>query len=217
MKNRYLFLLGGNTSLYEAHEAFIEKAGGRDAKIALLITYSANYEKYLPHYEKPWDKLGIKDYSIIMPDKDGYLDNKKVEQTLDQASGIFIGGGHTPAYLCHFAMSPMKELIKEKYESGIPVAGCSAGALISLQQSFISPEEIEGNQIQLFEGIGLLNEVLIGVHYSEENQQPYLNEAMNRLSIKTGYGIDENACVVFKNEKHELNIGNGVHKVEASV
>jgi cyanophycinase len=213
MNDRYLFLLGGNTSLFKAHEAFIAKAGGSNAKIALLIMYSPNWEKYLPHYEKPWNDIGINNYSLIMPDENGNLDINQAKEILDSSTGIFIGGGHTPTYHKYFVTSAMKDLIKEKYDSGIPIAGCSAGALISLRHSFIAPDETKTSDIQSIEGIGLLHDVLIGVHYTENNQQSYLAEAMKRLSINTGLGIDENACAVFKNECLEYCIGKAVHHV----
>jgi cyanophycinase len=213
VNERYLFLFGGNTSLVPAHEAFIAKAGGQVAKIALLITYSPNWEKYLRHYEGPWKEIGINDYAIIMPDQDGNLDIEKAKDILNWATGIFIGGGHTPTYQRYYARSPMAELIKARYDCGVPVAGCSAGALISLQDSFISPDETDSKDIQLFKGIGLLGDILIGVHFTENHQQPYLTSAMRKLSINSGYGIDENACVVFKNEVYDFNIGSGVHLV----
>ncbi len=34
---------------------------------------------------------------------------------------------------------------------------------------------------------------------------------MEKLSIPTGYGIDENACAVFENEIYFSSIGKSVH------
>jgi cyanophycinase len=213
MNDRFLFLFGGNPSLFEANHEFVAASGGNEAKIALLFTYSVEWERYLPHYVNPWKEIGIHSYSLVMPDEHGRFDYEKTAETLNAATGIYIGGGNTQSYYRHYASSPMKELIKERYSQGVPVAGCSAGALISLSKSFIFPDETKDNHLEIIEGIGLLSDALIGVHYTEENQHPYLVKAMEKLSIQTGYGIDENACAVFKNEKHVLSIGDSVHRL----
>ncbi|MGM7684954.1 Type 1 glutamine amidotransferase-like domain-containing protein [Cytobacillus sp. Hm23] len=216
MKDRYLFLFGGSPSLLQANQTFVQKCRGKKAHIALLITYSPKWKEYLSYYAQTWEEIGINSYSVIMPDENNQLDYEQATNTLAQSTGIFIGGGSTYEYHKQYTKSPIKQLIKEHYYNGIPVAGCSAGALISLTDSFISPDESKTKEIEMIKGIGLLSNILIGVHYTEDKQEPYLHSALNQTSIPFGYGIDENACVVFKNEEHLRNIGSSVHSIKMS-
>jgi cyanophycinase-like exopeptidase len=57
------------------------------------------------------------------------------------ATGIFIGGGHTPTYHRLYATEPVRGVIRERYEERIPVAGVSAGALIALDPCVLTPDE----------------------------------------------------------------------------
>ncbi|SFA88268.1 MULTISPECIES: Type 1 glutamine amidotransferase-like domain-containing protein [unclassified Bacillus (in: firmicutes)] len=217
MNERYIYLFGGNPSLKEANREFVEKAGGSEARIALLIMNTAKWEKFLPVYTTVWEELGISRYDIIIPDGNSILDNKKTEEILKNATGIYIGGGDTYLYHNHYVNSPVKEMIMKQYNEGVPVAGCSAGALIILEKSFISPEESKNKTIDYIDGIGLLKELCIGVHYTEENQKPHLIKALQQYGFSTGYGIDEEACAVFKNEKFEKTIGQDVHYLQQKV
>lgn len=211
MKNRYLYLFGGNPSLMEANQDFILRAGGPKARIALLIMNTTQWERFLPAYTESWHEIGIADYSIIIPNEHSVLDHTHTEEILDNATGIYIGGGDTYLYHEHYATSPIKEMIKKRYLEGIPVAGCSAGALISLEKSYISPNESMDDGIDYIDGIGLIDDVLIGVHYTEENERQNLLQAKQRYKVSKAYGIDEEACVVFENETFMKVIGNDVH------
>lgn len=217
MKERYVYLFGGNPSLNEANREFVEKAGGTKARIALLIMNTSKWEKFLSAYTSVWEELGICRYDIIIPDESSTLDNNQTEEILKNATGIYIGGGDTYLYHNHYVNSPVKEMIMKRYHEGIPVAGCSAGALIILEKSFISPEESKSNSIDYIDGIGLLKELCIGVHFTEENQNPHLMKALQHYGFNEGYGIDEEACAVFKNEKFKKSIGQEVHIIEHKV
>jgi cyanophycinase len=79
-------------------------------------------------------------YDSIAPDEQGVLDLDAVSAKLREATGIFIGGGHTPTYHQLYVTEPIRGMIQERYREGVPVAGVSAGALIALQVCVLFPE-----------------------------------------------------------------------------
>lgn len=212
--NRYLYLLGGHSFQAEANKDFIEKSGGKSAKIALFIMNRPGWENYVPLFKNTWGQFGVTDVEVVVPNKRGEVDIGRVKKILSTSSGIFIGGGDTLAYHHHYATSPIKEMITTQYKQGIPIAGNSAGALILPECCLISPEDNEEGTLLFKKGIGLISNILISVHFTEWNDKKNLVQGMESTRIMQGIGIDENACAVFKNEKFHLSYGSHVHRIK---
>jgi cyanophycinase len=214
MIDKYLFLFGGNPSLEPANKAFIEQAGGRDAKVALLIMNREGWEGYIPRYTTTWEDQGVEYYSVVLPDDEGHLNYEETISILRESTGIYIGGGDTEKYHNYYAKDPIKEILMECYNKGIPIAGCSAGALILPETCVISSNDTHSGEMIVKKGVGLLSNLLISVHYTEWSEENHLFEGMKRLKTRQGFGINEEACAVFKNGEFEYSIGDAVHNLE---
>ncbi|WP_158633908.1 Type 1 glutamine amidotransferase-like domain-containing protein [Radiobacillus deserti] len=200
MSDRYLYMLGGKLEQPEAMKAFLQRAGGQKASIALLIIYREGWEDYLPNYTKYWDLELSQIYTIVL--NPNTLSNvKEILDTIDQATGVFIGGGHTKTYYDCYVKSPIKDAIIQKYREGTPIGGNSAGALIMPDKVLLSPHDTDDELPWIGDGLGLCPNVAISVHFSQWNDQEHLIKGIERLQVPIGYGIDEKACLVFKNEK----------------
>jgi cyanophycinase len=156
-------------------------------------------------------KQGIADYSVVMPNTSGELDLEDATQKISSASGIFIGGGETERYHDLFATEPIAQLIRDKYEQGVPVAGCSAGALIAMEHCLLY--NYESDKLDIKPGLGLLREPVIEVHYSERDRLKSLLSAMKQTGIKRGLGIDEPACAMFIDGTLDHTMGKSVHEI----
>jgi cyanophycinase len=214
MTDKYLFVFGGNPSLERANKAFIEHAGGKDAMVALLIMNREGWQEYIPRYTTTWKDQGVEQYSVILPDDEGHLNYEETISILRKSTGIYIGGGDTEKYHSYYAKEPIKELLKECYNKGTPIAGCSAGSLILPETCLISSNDTHSAEMIVKEGVGLLSNLVISVHYTEWSEEQHLLEGMKKLKTRQGFGIDEEACAVFKNGKYEYTIGNAVHNLE---
>jgi cyanophycinase len=212
MKSKKLFLLGSGKAFEVAAEEFVPAAGGNKASIILLL-FSKNEKtpKYVSEYAEPWLKRGIADYDAVMPDTAGMLDIGAAKCKIAAASGIFIGGGTTERYRELFATEPIVSVIREKYEQGIPVAGCSAGAIVSMDRCphYNAKDEVIGFK----PGLSLVEDILIMPHYSEHNELEHLLDAMKQGCVRQGLGIDEPACAVFVNGKLDHTLGKTVHRI----
>ncbi|MCV4232337.1 cyanophycinase [Virgibacillus sp. LDC1] len=213
MRDRYLYLLGGHSFQAEANRQFIKQAGGSNARIALCIMNKPGWEEYVPLFQRMWKDSGAQDMQVIVPDDHGKLDMEHVEQVLSQATGIFIGGGNTEKYHHYYATGPFKELLIDRYEKGVPIAGNSAGALILPEICLISPLDNEQGVMLFKQGVGLFSNILISVHYTEWSDQSNLLEGMRTKKVKRGIGIDEQACAVFINGQLAYALGESVHEV----
>ena len=211
---RLLFLLGGSAAFDVAAEEFIPAAGGCEAKIALLMQSGEGWEKHVREYTEPWVRRGVSEWYPVVPDANGVLDFDTVSAALRKATAIFIGGGHTPTYHRLYAAEPVRSAIRERYQEGVPVAGVSAGALIAPEVCALSPRTTGGDSLQIVTGLGLVRDLVVGVHFTERDALPSLLEAMAKTRTKTGWGIDGSACAVFGDEEFKGILGRSAYRIE---
>ncbi|WP_234410562.1 Type 1 glutamine amidotransferase-like domain-containing protein [Caldalkalibacillus mannanilyticus] len=174
---------------------------------------SSGWENYVPLFRRTWEPYGVTSVEVIVPNENGEIDLAKAKEILSTSTGIFIGGGDTVAYHHHFATHPFKDWIIDRYQQGIPIAGNSAGALILPECCFISSNDHAEGVMLFKQGVGLLSDILISVHFSEWNERQNLVQAMKLREIKNGLGIDENACAVFINEQFAYSHGESVYRI----
>lgn len=213
MPRRLLFLLGGSAAFDAVAAEFVPAAGGSDAIIVLLMQGSYGWEKYLPEYTQPWIRRGASRYYPIAPGENGILDSHAVSAKLREATGIFISGGHTPTYHRLYATESICSLLRKSYHRDVPIAGVSAGALIAPEICVLPPEETDDGSLQIMAGLGLVSELIVGVHFTEWNTLPSVLEAMARTETRTGWGIDESACAVFEDGRFKGALGRCVYEI----
>lgn len=205
MQTRKLYLLGGNTSQEEANIHFAQAAGGEKAHIALLIVYREGWEAFLPRYTSHWIAQGVQEnnISVFLPNEKGELHSAEAAEIVSNATGIFIGGGHSETYYDLYAKEPFKQLLREKYAAGTPLAGNSVPETVLL-----SPHDTDNQQAWSGPGLGILQNQLISVHFSQWQDEPNLISGLHQHNIPFGYGIDEDACLYLENEKPAAVLGN---------
>ena len=210
-----LFLLGGGPTIFDTvAEEFVPSAGGPEATIALLLAGGQGWKEHVPQYIQPWIRRGVTRCYTIVPGENGALDLDIALARLRESTGIFIGGGDTPAYRRLYATDPIRSMIRQRYREGVHVAGLSAGALIAPQVCAIPPEDTGDSRVRIAPGLGLVSGLIIGVHFSEWNALPHMVEAMVETRTSSGLGIDEAACAVFENGELERVLGQSAYKVE---
>jgi cyanophycinase len=209
-----LFLLGGSPIAFDSvADEFVPAAGGRGAGIALLLEGAPGWEEYVPQYTRPWTERGVTRHYTIVPDAAGSLDLETASARLREATGIFVGGGNTPNYRRLFAIEPIRSLIRDRYEQGVPIAGLSAGALIAPAVCAIPPEDTGGAAVAIAPGLGLVDHLLVGVHFTEWNALPHLLEAMRQTGTAVALGIDEAACVVLEDGQVKQVLGRSAYEI----
>jgi cyanophycinase len=214
VSQRRLYLLGGSAAFDVVAEEFVPAAGGHQGTIALLLQSGSGWEKYVPEYTEPWTRRAVVHHHVIVPDESGAWDTDRVAAKLGEATGIFIGGGHTPTYRQLYATEPVRSVIRERYRAGIPVAGVSAGAFIALEDCVLDADEVGADSLRIEAGLGLVSNLVIEVHFTERDRLSDLLEAMVRLEAHTGWGIDEPACMVLEDGELTHVLGRSVYKVE---
>jgi cyanophycinase len=209
-----LYLLGGSPAYSVYANDFVKASGGPDAKIAALVQTRAGWEKHKSEIITPWQDRGITQYEVIVPNEAGLINVEEAITILKRATGVFIGGGHTPTYHQLFATEPIRAVIREQYAKGVPVAGISAGALIAMEKCQLTPDETGKERLQVVEGLNLANGFVIGVHFTEWDAFSDVLDTMKATHAQIGIGIDEPACVMCENGKIVKVLGKSVYRIE---
>jgi len=213
--DKHLFLFGGGPPFtMNMAKLFANKTSHPKGPISILFVERDGWEDYMPVYTGELEKLGISEFYYLP------LPTTPIEQVIDclsKSSGIMIGGGDTNLYADYIVETDISNAIKDRYELGTPVAGFSAGALISPELCVISPKDNEQNEFQHRRGLGLISNVLIAVHFSEWNEENHLRNTASHFSNHLYYGIDENTCIYFLNGKLKATEGEGVYRLENEI
>lgn len=210
---RKLFLLGGSPAYDIAASDFVAAAGEQVA-IAALVQTNAGWQEHGVEITQPWQQRGVSRIMPVAPEDDGNLNIENATRILQQATGIFIGGGHTPTYHRLFVLPPLGPIIQQRYWQGVPVAGVSAGALVALEICPLTSDETGGDCLAIVPGLELARGFVIGVHFTERNALPEVLEVMAQTRTPIGYGIDEPACIVCENGRLTRTLGKSVHQIE---
>lgn len=209
--DNYLFLFGGGPPFTtNMAKRFVSKTSETNAPVSILFVERDGWKAYMSNYTNELINLGLKEFHVIP------LPSTPVEEVIkyvNNSSGIIINGGDTNLYADYIIDTPISNAIKRSYESGIPVAGFSAGALISPEVCIISPKDNDQNEFQECEGLGLISDVVIAVHFTQWNDEDHLREAVNKYSEYMNYGIDEATGIYLLNDRLEAIEGDGVYRV----
>ncbi|MFD2923578.1 Type 1 glutamine amidotransferase-like domain-containing protein [Halobacillus naozhouensis] len=200
MTDTHLFLFGGSPPMTELlANRFAETLRDKKGTIALLYIEREGSEEYLPKYS-----LTLRDYApeleiFSLPIEASYT--KEQLNQLRDSSGIIIGGGDTLAYYNYIVETEVAEVIQDQFQKGVPVAGFSAGALISPENCVISPKD-NPKEITLYQrGLGLLMDGVLSAHYLKWKEQDQLKKVITHTDVGFGYGIADESGIYFENQK----------------
>lgn len=199
MKDTHLFLFGGSPPFgEELGKRFADLALNEKGKIAILFIERDGWEEYMPKYTRVLEKYGVKDFCYFPLSHNPSMSSL---EELKSSTGIIICGGDTVHYHSYIVDTEIGKYIKEKYTKGIPVAGFSAGALISPQHCVIPPIDNVEKKHLFLKGLGLIKDCVISVHYSKWNEEENLKKALAVTKAIVGYGIDDGVGMYMKNGK----------------
>ncbi|PKG23296.1 Type 1 glutamine amidotransferase-like domain-containing protein [Niallia nealsonii] len=209
--NQHLFLFGGGPPFTLQHaKKFINLLKSTNP-ISILCVGKTGWQQYMPMYTQTLKDLGAASFEYL-PLPSPSLE--KIKNSLHNSAGIIICGGNTTLYRDYIVDTPISQILLNCYESGIPIAGFSAGALIFPETCIISAKDNPKGEFEPKKGLGLLKNLLLAVHFSEWKDETHLLHAVNKLGEQQNYGIDENTGIYFRNGKMHTIEGKGVYTVK---
>src|SRR6195952_1369033 len=187
--------LGKRTVLKE----FVGRAGGPEARIAVLPTASSLGSEIIDVYAALFTRLGAAEVYGVRPETRSQSSDPAMVAELDRATGIFITGGNQLKLSTVIAGNPFGQAVVDARPRGVTIAGTSAGA--SIQSSHMvafgpggaTPKQ---RMTQVAAGLGLLENCVIDQHFAQRNRYGRLLMIVSQSPQLLGMGVDEDTAAV---------------------
>jgi cyanophycinase len=200
-------IAGGGHLHPEIWERFIELAGGRDARIVVIPTASADEE-----FGDDWDGLeylrtaGAQHITLLHTRDPSEADSEDFVRPLREATGVWIPGGRQWRLVDAYLHTRVHAALFDVLERGGVVGGTSAGA--SIQASFLVRGDPETNRTvrapDYEEGFGILLDTAVDQHLLTRSRENDLWEILDVHPDLLGIGIDEGTALVIQGNRAEV-------------
>lgn len=177
---------------------FVQLAGGREARIAIIATASAFHDLVGKRYISLFTALGAAHAELLPLDSRAQASNRNLLNQLDEATGIFITGGDQLKITAVLGGTPVAKKIRERSVQGAVIAGTSAGASVASEHmmaygdSGIAPRK---DMMQFAPGLGLISGVVVDQHFGQRGRTGRLVTALAHNPDLIGIGLDEDTAV----------------------
>lgn len=209
-----LLIIGGaenRTCGKGALETFVELSGGGKARIAVVTTATEIPDEVAEEYTEVFNRLGVTAIHELRVLGRAAADDSALLAKLDDATGVLFSGGDQ-SRIRTLVGSKANELLRRRLdEDGLVIAGTSAGATAMGPWMILGGEghEVAASTVRIGPGLGLLDDVLIDMHFNERGRLPRLLSGIALDTRHLGVGIDEDTAIVVSNGRFEV-IGSGV-------
>ena len=135
------------------------------------------------------------------------VNNKEWLDSVTHAKLIFITGGDQERFMNVVLHTPVYDAIHKAYENGSTIAGTSAGAAVMSKQMITGKEfsdttyratfrKLHSKNIEIKEGLGLLDNAIIDQHFIVRSRYNRLLSALAKYPSLPCIGIDEVTAIV---------------------
>lgn len=198
LANGSLVIGGGGGMPDEVWHRFVELAGGEKSRIVILPTAVEEPKAELSFEARMFKLVGAKVVKVLPHILRSEVEEKAFLDELDQATGVWFGGGRQWRFVDAYWGTAAWEKLKDVCRRGGVIGGSSAGATI--QGDLLVRGAPAGNQIMIAEGyrrgLGLLPGVAIDQHFSQRNRFKELEGCLAEFPAICGIGIDEQTALV---------------------
>ena len=201
-----LFVIGGAEDKLRRRTvltAFVDRAGGEDARIAVVPTASSLGPEVVEVYDAVFRKLGAVDVFGVRPESREQATDPELVERLGAATGIFMTGGNQLKLSSVICGTPFGEAILAAHKRGVTVGGTSAGA--SIQSSHMVAFGTGGatpkqRMTQVAAGLGLLAGCVVDQHFDQRNRYGRLLMIVAQSPHLLGIGVDEDTAAVITHD-----------------
>lgn len=213
-KTTFIAIGGGN--LAEDKDALNEISRLLDrvknARIVVMSVATRNHGLAVIKYDAIFKTIGIKNVDSIDVSVREDSFNESALETIRIADAIFFTGGRQLNVTSLLGGSPLHNIILQKADEGILIAGTSAGAammsssMIILGKSRVAPTV---GSVTIGPGMSMIEGTLIDTHFSQRGRHGRLLTAVAHCPQDLGIGIDVNTAIVVQGGKFKV-IGEGI-------
>ena len=210
-----LIPIGGGNDDAEIIKRIIKETGKRKPNLCYITVADSDKEDANHKHKLFAHQIGTDNTSFIHFDHRSEADTPENIDKIQKCNAILIGGGNQLRLSSLLGGTILMEEIKKRYydEPGFVVSGSSAGAAAMSNTMIISGSSRDAlvkGQLQLTNGLDLINNVFIDTHFTERGRFGRLIQtvAYNPGVLGLGLSIDT-AAVIHHGDRMEI-IGHGL-------
>src|ERR671913_1987304 len=193
----------------EILERFVDLAGGKKARIAIVPTASDDPQRSGEGYASLFREMGAREADWLRIGRREDANAEPALALLKQASGIYVTGGDQARLVQLLVGTLVMECIRLRNAEGVVVAGTSAGASIVSAHLMSGGTGLAGpsndaaarkGMVELVAGFGLLQDVIVDQHFSQRGRMGRLLATFAANPGLLGIGLDEDTAVLIDRE-----------------
>ena len=195
----HLFLFGGGppfTLSLRQRFAALSKRG--PVAILYVPRTGKDWTSYASIYTGPLQEDGISSF-VHLPLSDAPTAEQLAQ--LEQCQGIIISGGETELYQQFLVGTPIGDIIQSHFADGVPIAGFSAGALVSPERCVIPEIDQRDNRRLRLPGLALLEDAVVCVHYETWGEAAHLTQSFTEEKTNRAFGLADASGIYLENQQ----------------
>ncbi len=207
---------GGKRPLTMAAEMASLAALDRPGHYAVVLPMaSSEPDSAFYYFRKDFVELGFDRVFMFNFVSSDQMNPPRID-SVRRASLIFISGGDQNRFMEIVANTPLHQAIREAYQNGAVVGGTSAGAAVQSKKMITGRQlrhqndesgyrTIEAGNIEVAEGLGLLEGAIIDQHFIRRQRMNRLIAAALENPDDLLIGIDESTALVVEDGKGRVS------------
>jgi len=217
----HLFIIGGGDRTESLMKDLItvSDVNANDYVIVLPMS-SEEPDTSVKYIKEDFAKVGITNVIGFNFLENGAVDQSKLD-SISKAKLIFITGGDQSKFMKVVKKGSIYAAIHKAYESGSTIGGTSAGAAVMSKKmitgnKLLNPKDnggypsIEANNIEITEGLGLLENAIVDQHFIKRQRLNRLLAVSIENPDELCIGIDESTAIVVSGNKFRVSGENQV-------
>ena len=200
VKRGTVVAFGGGSITRGGMEHFVEKAGGKEARIVAIYTAMSDRPRPSKHWRRRWDSVGVKNVKPLHARDRAEADSAAFVAEIDAADGVWFEGGRQWRLVDRYSGSAAEAAIRRVLERGGAVGGSSAGATI-LGEYLVRGDPLTSRTMMqegYEQGLALVPGVAIDQHFAQRGRFDDMRALKRKYPQLYGIGIDEGTAIAFE-------------------
>lgn len=178
----------------------LQQAKVTNPRVCFVPTASGDAVRYVANFYRAYRQIECRPSHLTFFERTPELRSLALEQDV-----IYVGGGNTKSMLAVWKEWGFDAILKEAWESGVVLAGVSAGAICWFEQGIT---DSFADELKVMDCLGFLKGSCCPHFGGEAERRPAYHNMLLENRIMPGYALDDCAAIHF--------IGDRIHRAVIS-
>jgi cyanophycinase len=210
-----LLIIGGGedkTGECRILRRFLELAGGRSARVAVITAASELGEEAGAVYRDVFGRLGAQEVTVLRVADRRDADDPAVAATLERATAVFFTGGDQLRITSTLGGTRLLAALQRAHAEGMALGGTSAGASAMSATMIVGghgDDTAKRDLLRMSPGLGFLSAAVVDQHFAQRGRITRLLAALSQNPEVLGIGLDEDTGIAVAPDGEAEVVGSG--------